>query len=139
MVCSSVFADQEKPTQQGVISVEKDVRDIRASYQKCISDADGVNSEIMDCIYGEIDFHDKRLNKAYKELSAYFVDDHKKKLIETQRQWLALAKSDKALTLFIYGEGTAAEMVSEEVYLRNLINRANQLEDWAIAAKEYLN
>ncbi|WP_434777140.1 lysozyme inhibitor LprI family protein [Neisseria sp. Ec49-e6-T10] len=110
---------------------------IQQSYKQCIDATQGVHPSIMNCIDAEAEFQDQRLNKAYKRLMSILTKSEQKNLLTAQRQWIALSSTDKSLMLAIYGEGDAARMIAEEVYLKALAQRADQLEEWVDALKLY--
>jgi uncharacterized protein YecT (DUF1311 family) len=96
-------------------------------YSRCIEKAGSVDPAVLDCISGEYDRQDKRLNAAYRKLMGSLKGERKKQLLEAQRLW---GKYTEANCTFYYDPdgGTMARMQAAECGVTARIERAAELE-----------
>lgn len=89
--------------------------------------AGGVTPAMLDCIAGETERQDARLNRAYRELSAGLSGERKKGLVEAQRAWLRF----RDLNCAFYDDpdgGTEARVSASDCVMTMTANRAAELE-----------
>jgi uncharacterized protein YecT (DUF1311 family) len=96
-------------------------------FAACMDKAGGVTPAMLDCIAGETERQDARLNRAYLELSAGLSGERKKGLVEAQRAWLRF----RDLNCAFYDDpdgGTEARVSASDCVMTMTANRAAELE-----------
>ena len=61
---------------------------LRASYQRCLSDSGGVTPAMQDCHDAEYAYQDGRLNQVYRRLIQRLPKSDAARLRERQRAWI---------------------------------------------------
>lgn len=105
-------------------------KDLRKQYTDCLDKANGVTSEMLDCIGIETKYQDERLNKAYKALLSQLSEARKKELQETQRLWIKYRDANSHFYADPDG-GTIATITSNDTFLTMTAERASELEELA--------
>lgn len=105
-------------------------KDLRKQYTDCLDKANGVTSEILNCIGAETKYQDDRLNKAYKALMPQLSEARKKELQETQRLWIKYRDANSHFYADPDG-GTMAIIFSNDTFLTMTAERASELEELA--------
>lgn len=93
------------------------------TYEKCISDADGVMPEMIECSVDELSRQDSRLNAEYKSLM--LRTSNKQELRERQRAWIKERDKECAIA---EDSGQAGSLNSTECLLNKTKKRAAELE-----------
>ncbi|MDD5227235.1 MAG: lysozyme inhibitor LprI family protein [Methylococcales bacterium] len=102
--------------------------DLTKQFSSCLDKANGVTSEMLDCIGTETKYQDERLNKAYKELLPLLSAERKKELQETQRLWIKYRDANSHFYADPDG-GTMATITSNDTFLTTTASRAKELEE----------
>lgn len=97
-------------------------------FDRCMSKADGITFDMVECIGQEVQRQDARLNKAYKVLMVDLSPDRKKQLREAQRAWLQFRDTNCG---FYYDPdgGSIARVNAESCVMTMTQQRAKELED----------
>lgn len=97
---------------------------------QCIDKAGAIDPAVLECISEEYARQDKRLNAAYRNLTATLKGERKRQLLEAQRLW---GKYTEANCGFYYDPngGTLAHMLAAECEVTARITRAAELEQLA--------
>ena len=104
--------------------------DLRKQYTDCLDKANGVTSEMLNCIGTETKYQDDRLNKAYKALMPLLSEARKKELQEAQRLWIKYRDANSHFYADPDG-GTMAVVFSNDTFLTMTAERASELEEFA--------
>ena len=98
------------------------------AYSECMEKAGGATPATQDCIGGEHERQDRRLNVAYRALLGSLPDKRKAQLRDLQRKWLAFRDANCAF-YDDSGGGQASRLAANECLLRYTALRAAELED----------
>jgi len=104
-----------------------DGKSLSAAYNDCIEKADGVTSNMHDCMDTEIKVQDKRLNLNYGKFADTLNPERRKKLVELQRLWIKY-RDQKCEFLYDPDGGTFAGIVGHSCFLEMTAERADELE-----------
>ncbi|WP_372372391.1 lysozyme inhibitor LprI family protein [Xanthomonas sp. NCPPB 1638] len=100
---------------------------LRPTYGRCIKESNAIHPAIMACNESEYEYHDARLNKAYRNLMGRLAVGEKAALKQEERDWIkqrdALCQSNGAL-----GGGQAEELEDSSCMLNATAKRADDLE-----------
>ncbi len=97
-------------------------------FDRCMSKADGVTFDMMECIGQEVQRQDARLNKAYKVLMVDLSPERKKQLREAQRAWLRFRDTNCDFYYDPNG-GSSARLSGNDCIMTMTAERAKELED----------
>lgn len=97
-------------------------------FDLCMSKADGVTFDMVECIGQEVQRQDARLNKAYKVLMVDLSPERKKQLREAQRAWLQFRDTNCG---FYYDPdgGSSARLSGNDCIMTMTAQRAQELEN----------
>ena len=101
--------------------------DLTPQYSSCMEKADGVTSNMIDCIGTETKLQDTRLNKAYKEVIGQLSPSRKKELQDAQRSWIKY----KDANCNFYADpdgGSMAILNSNDCFMMSTASRAKEIE-----------
>ena len=94
----------------------------------CLKKANGVTSEISNCITADTNIQDMRLNKAYRNLMNQEKSiPRKKKIQEAQRLWIKFRDANCNSYADTEG-GTLEDLAVRECYRKSTEQRAKELE-----------
>lgn len=96
-------------------------------YSACMDESGGVTVAMLDCIGGELERQDARLNAAYRALSARLDATRKPQLTAAQRLWIQYRDANCRFHADPEG-GTLAGVMANECVLRETAERAAELE-----------
>lgn len=113
------------PTQAEITT---DTQGIRNTLDQCLDNASGVDPDIRDCLSDEIEYQDKRLNKAYQELLASLSPKRQLALRKAQRLWISFREKNCAFYWDSEEGGTADRIMAQECELDHRASRAKELE-----------
>ena len=102
------------------------------AFQPCLDAANGVTTDMVNCIGAEIEVQDKRLNAAYKAALAKQTAARRKELQTVQRLWVQFRDANCNFAFDPDG-GTMAHIESTDCVLAMTEARADELE--AIAGR----
>jgi uncharacterized protein YecT (DUF1311 family) len=100
--------------------------DTSKAYAACMDQSGGVTSEMEDCISGEFELQDRRLNRSYKALMAS-IPEKRLELRDAQRKWIAFRDANCGFYYDAEG-GSAARLVSKACVVILTADRAHELE-----------
>lgn len=110
------------------------VRDYSAKYEKCLEN--GISgSEIRTCMEDEQKLLDKRLNRAYANLSKIETPERKIQLLTAQKLWVQYQKAN----CNFYADPDGGSMALEDAgdcFLASTLNRAKELEYFLFLRKQ---
>ncbi|KWR90884.1 lysozyme inhibitor LprI family protein [Cupriavidus sp. IDO] len=97
-------------------------------FDTCMNKAGGVTAGMIDCIDGEAQRQDARLNKAYKALMGGLQSERKKQLQDAQRNWIKFRDTNCS---FYYDPdgGTMARVSANDCVMTMTASRAKELEN----------
>ena len=98
-----------------------------SAYSRCLNQAE-TTVAMRDCNAEEIAIHDQRLNTAYRALRARMNTREQQQLRRQQRQWIRQRDQKVRAAIRAAGNGTAALLEGDSVYLQQTRQRADQLE-----------
>src|SRR5262245_22070713 len=102
-------------------------RELTEEFSKCLNQANGVSSEIINCVLAETIRQDAQLNDQYKKLMTKLSEEGSKALIEAQRAWIRFRDTNCGL----YNDpqaGSIAQLTSHECFLNAITDRAKELK-----------
>ena len=102
-------------------------RDFSQDYLTCLEKANGVTSEMIDCIFAETNRQDTKLNENYKSLISKISPKRKQSLVDAQRAWIGFRDANCKF----YGDpegGTSARLSANECVLNITADRAKELK-----------
>jgi uncharacterized protein YecT (DUF1311 family) len=103
--------------------------DTSKAYAACMDQSGGVTSEMEDCISGEFELQDRRLNRSYKALMAS-IPEKRLELRDAQRKWIAFR--DANCGFYYDAEGGSAARLAWSSSLRiALMNWKLSKPGWA--------
>ncbi|WP_458071182.1 lysozyme inhibitor LprI family protein [Rhodanobacter sp. BL-MT-08] len=116
---------QDPTTSESAQAAEDQRIHIRASLQPCIDRADANTWNVRDCYVAETNYHDSRLNKAYKLLMAKLDAGSRLKLRDGERQWIKHRD-----TQCVTGADAGQQEILEgyECFMTETAKRATELE-----------
>jgi uncharacterized protein YecT (DUF1311 family) len=97
------------------------------AFQPCLDKANGVTTDMVNCIGIEIEVQDKRLNAAYKAAMAKQNSARKKELQNVQRLWVQYRDANCGFAFDPDG-GTMAHIETTNCVLAMTEERADELE-----------
>ena len=101
-------------------------------YSVCIDNSKGVTPELLACNGDEFDRQDARLNDNYKKLMSKLSRNQKKVLLDGQRAWIILRKTNCELFYQHAGGpdgGSFARLEFGACYLTMTVARTKELKD----------
>lgn len=98
-----------------------------ASYELCITKAEGETSGLANCSNEELSRQDARLNKAYKTAISVISTENKQKLLSSQRIWIKFRDADCGIYYSLTG-GTMDILNGSGCELSMTRERAEALE-----------
>ena len=105
--------------------------DLSKEYSVCIDNSGGVTPNLFECNGNELDHQDARLNGNYKKLMSKLSRNQKKVLLDGQRAWIILRKTNCELVYQQAGGkdgGSAARLGFSGCFLATTAARAKELE-----------
>jgi len=97
------------------------------TYSACMDRSGGVTVEMLNCISEELETQDAMLNSAYKKLGTQLSPARKQQLTSAQRLWLQYRDANCGFYADPDG-GTLATVISNECFLRETAERAEELK-----------
>lgn len=98
-------------------------------YAACMDKSGGTTMDMIECITGETQRQDARLNKAYKTVMAELAPARKKQLLEAQRAWIKFRDTNCSFYDDPDG-GTMARVSANGCMLTTTAERARELESF---------
>ncbi len=98
------------------------------AYAACMDKAGGATFAMQECISGELERQDSRLNAAYKVLMASVGDKRKTQLRDAQRKWVAFRDANCGF-YFDPAGGQADRLAANECVVIHTAQRASELEN----------
>ena len=102
-------------------------RELTEEFSKCLNQANGVTSEMINCMLAEMTRQDAQLNEQYKKLMSKLSAERSKALIEAQRAWIRFRDANCGFYNDPQG-GSAARLASHECFLNAIADRAKELK-----------
>ena len=99
----------------------------RSSFDECVTKAEGVTPDTQACIESEFEFHDARLQLAYRKHSQSLEGEALRVANQAQEAWLAMREKECAWDA--ENEGQGQRLDANYCNLRSTAMRANQLEE----------
>jgi uncharacterized protein YecT (DUF1311 family) len=129
VVSNPCFADQwpshSLPTKSADAAAYGRAIGIRSSLDACIKGTGGTTPGIRDCLSGEHDFQDHRLNHIYKKLTGSLSEAERKHLREEERRWITFRDTFCASSP---EPGQAQDLEADECLVDQTADRASELE-----------
>jgi uncharacterized protein YecT (DUF1311 family) len=107
-------------------------KELSKEYSVCIDNSGGVTPELLACNGDEFDRQDARLNDNYKKLMSKLSRNQKKVLLDGQRAWIILRKTNCELFYQHAGGpdgGSFARLEFGACYLTMTVARTKELKD----------
>jgi uncharacterized protein YecT (DUF1311 family) len=98
------------------------------AYRECLDKAGGITSTMQDCIKGELERQDRKLNTAYQALMGSVSEKRRAQLRDAQRKWIAFREANCRFYFDSEG-GSAARLASDECGVTLTADRAHELEN----------
>lgn len=104
------------------------IQSLAAEYERCDS---AVNTmEIDQCLGGEFDKYDKRLNQAYQKTLKDLEPSVRKALVEAQRAWIIFRDKECDAVYAFWREGTIRNAKYMGCKIEKTSQRTDELTDW---------
>lgn len=98
-----------------------------AHFSQCMDASDGITVNMLNCIADEMTVQDARLNTAYSDVRSELSEQRREALLAAQRLWISYR--DANCNFYATAGGTLAQVVSNDCFLQETIQRAAELEN----------